>query len=89
MKRSIFSLLIAAFLTAPAMAFERDKGDRGDPTIELKIHSAPERYTFRDYVSDVKESTRIAQTDPDNPVRELEARKNKKSEPLNPIIIRW
>lgn len=90
MKRGVFCLLLVTSLAAaPAIAFERDRDQRDDPTIELKIHSGPERYTFRDYISDVKESTRIAQTDSKNPVRELEARKNRKSEPLNPIVIRW
>jgi hypothetical protein len=90
MKTWIFSLIIlASLVTTPVVAAERDKDDREDHAIELKIHSVPQPYTFQDYVSDLKESTRIAQTDSNNPVRELEARKNRKSEPLNPIIIRW
>lgn len=91
MKNWISSLVIlTSLVTAPAMADEREKNNRDDPvTIELQIHSVPGRYTFQDYVSDLAESARIADIDSKNPVRQLEARKNSKYEPLNPIVIRW
>ncbi|TMA13590.1 MAG: hypothetical protein E6J89_00865 [Deltaproteobacteria bacterium] len=91
MKNRIFSLVIlASLVAAPAIAYERDKSDREDQfAIDLQIHSVPDRYTFQDYLSDLTESTRIADIDAKNPVRQLEARKNPKYQPLNPIVIRW
>lgn len=87
----IFSLVIlASLVTAPAMAAEREEGDREDQVaIELLILSIPHQYAFQDYLSDLVESTRITDIDSNNPVRQLEARRNPKYEPLNPIIMRW
>jgi len=89
--RWIFSLVVlASLVAAPAMASESETGDREDQVvIELQILAVPDRYTFQDYLSDVTESTRIADINSKNPLRQLEARKSRPYEPLNPIIMRW
>ncbi len=92
MKNWICGLIILASLAAvPAMAFDLESREReAQPDIELKSHEIPKRYTFQNYLSDVVESTRIDQADPRNPIRQREANKEKKYEPLNPVILfRW
>lgn len=82
--------LMACLITMPAAASEEIDFDREDRiVIELRRQPNPERYTFQDYLSDLRESARISEINPENPVRRLEARKEKKHEPLNPIVFRW
>ncbi len=94
MRYWIYSLVILASLGGiPAMASDReDRNWEDEAQIELEIQATPRRYTFQDYMSDLKASTRIDQMDLDNPVRQLESRRNQKYEPpiLNPFpILRW
>lgn len=87
----IVSLVVLASLaTVPTMASGKEKDDREDRfVLELQIHPVPHRYTFQDYLSDLTESARVTDIDSRNPVRQLEARKNRQYEPVNPIVIRW
>ena len=94
MRYWIYSLIILASLVGvPAIASDReDRNWEDEAQIELQIQATPRRYTFQDYMSDLKASTRDDQTDLDNPVRQLESRRNQKYEPpiLNPFpILRW
>ncbi len=92
MKHWIYYLAILASLApATVMAADLESSAReAQPDIELKSHAIPKRYTFQDYLSDVVESTRIDQVDPKNPIRQREAQKEKKYEPLNPLVLfRW
>ena len=94
MRYWIYSLIIlASFGGVPAMASDREDRNREyEAQIELQIQATPRRYTFQDYMSDLKDSTRIDQMDLDNPVHQLESRRNQKYEPpiLNPFpIFRW
>jgi len=88
-----FLIILASLGGVPAMASGREDRNREDEAqIELQIQATPQRYTFHDYMSDLKASTRIDQMDLNNPVRQLESRRNQKYEPpiLNPFpILRW
>jgi hypothetical protein len=94
MRYWIYSLIILASLVggSAAAADREDRKWEDEAQIELQIQAPPQRYTFQDYMSDLKASTRIDQMDLDNRVRQLESRKNQKYEPpiLNPFpILRW
>ncbi len=94
MRYWIYSLIILASLGGvSAKASDREDRNREDEAqIELRIEPPPQRYTFHDYMSDLKASTRIDQMDLDNPVRQLESRRNQKYQPpiLNPFpVFRW
>ena len=94
MRYWIYSLIILASLVGvPAIASDReDRNWEDEAQIELQIQATPRRYTFQDYMSDLKDSTRSDQMDLDNPVHQLESRRNQKYEPpiLNPFpILRW
>ena len=91
MKFWICCLAILALLgVSPAMASEQKKNDPQDQfEMELEIHPTPKRYSFQNYLSDLTDLARLDQPAPENPVRELQSRKQQKYEPLNPIIIRW
>jgi hypothetical protein len=88
-----FLIILASLGGVPAMAADREDRNREDEAqIELRIEPPPRQYTFQDYMSDLKASTRIDQMDLDNPVRQLESRRNQKYQPpiLNPFpILRW
>ena len=91
MKIRIFTLLVlTSLITVPSMVAGKEKSDREDRfAMELEIRSVPNRYTFQDYLSDLTESARSTDIDSRNPVRQREAKKNRRYEPLNPIVIRW
>jgi len=94
MRYWIYSLIIlASFGGVPAMASDReDRNWEDEAQIELQIQRTPRRYTFEDYTSDLKAATRDDRSDLDNPVRQLESRRDQKYEPpiLNPFpILRW
>ena len=84
-----FCLIV--FLSAVSAATSKGAyiGREDQITIGLRIYPISDRYTFRDYLSDLTASTRISDITPENPVRQLEARKDRKYEPLNPIVFRW
>ncbi len=88
-----FLIILASLGGVPAVASDReDRKWEDEAQIELQIQATPRQYTFHDYMSDLKASTRIDQMDLDNPVRQLESRRNQKYEPpiLNPFpILRW
>lgn len=73
MRYWIYSLIILASLGGvPAIASDReDRNWEDEAQIELQIQATPRRYTFQDYMSDLKDSTRSDQMDLDNPVHQL------------------
>jgi hypothetical protein len=72
------------------MASEQKKKDTQDQfDLKLQIDPSLQPYTFQNYLSDLTELARVDQPASENPVRELESRKEHKYEPLNPIVIRW
>ena len=72
---------------APASASKENNIDKERLTMGLRIQAAPNRYTFHDYLSDLAASAR--DNIRKNPVSQLEARKDPRYEPLNPIVFRW
>ena len=83
-------LAILALLEVSAMAAsEHEKNDPQDRfEMDLEVHPTPQRYTFENYLSDLTDLSRsFNEPAPENPIRELESRKEHKYEPLNPIII--
>ncbi len=92
MKFWICCLAILALLeVSSAMASEQEKNDPQDQfEMEPEIHPTPQQYTFQNYLSDLTDLAQsFDQPAPENPIRQLESRKEQKYEPLNPIIIRW
>jgi hypothetical protein len=90
MKNWIFSLIILdSTMIAPVMAVQTEKRVRED-RLEMELRITPNRYTWRNYLSDLPESTRVTDVNSKNPVRQLEARRYSKYEPLNPVVLfRW
>jgi hypothetical protein len=91
MQLYVWSLVILGLLgVSPGIASEEKKNDtQSQFDMTLEIQPAPQRYTFQNYLADLTELARVDQPARDNPVRELEARKEHRYEPLNPIVIRW
>jgi hypothetical protein len=90
MKSWIYCLVALVSLSGSStLAHEPVDIDPNEPvTMDLSIRSAPEPFTFEQYISDLKTCARADQRDP-SPFCQPEATSEGKYEPLNPFILKW
>lgn len=85
-----FLVLMVSLWDAPVMAHEREDRDAKE-RLEFQLYSHPKRgrYTFEDYIADLKAAALSDEVQPGNPVSRLAYNRRQEYKPLNPLVIRW
>ncbi len=89
MKFRVAILALLLSLAAPLMAEERETRHLNpQPGFQKYGDSKPQKYTFGDYIADLKAAARKDEVQPGNPVSQS-AKRPQEYKPLNPIVISW
>jgi hypothetical protein len=84
-------LVVFVLWTVPMTAHEREDRDAKE-RLEFQMYSHPkrQRYTFEDYIGDLKAAARSDEIQPGNPASQMASSRRQEYKPLNPIVVfRW
>ena len=90
MKFQIYGLGLLLSLAGPVVAGEHESQNmKQQPKFQEYSDSESKRYTFQNYISDLKESAHREVFQSGNLVLQPAFKRDQKYKPVNPVVISW